>query len=76
MLDIQKIRNNIDEVAQNLAKRGLIFDQDLFLSLENKRKQLQIETESLQSMRNQSAKEIGAAKSKGEDVTEKLAKGI
>ena len=74
MLDIQKIRNNISEVAQNLEKRGLVFDQDLFLSLENKRKQLQVETESLQAMRNQSAKEIGIAKSKGEDVTEQLAK--
>ena len=74
MLDIQKIRNNIDEVVQNLAKRDLVFDRDLFLSLENKRKQLQIETESLQSIRNQSAKEIGAAKSKGEDVAEQLAK--
>ena len=74
MLDIQKIRNNISEVAQNLEKRGMIFDQELFVSLENKRKQLQVETESLQALRNQSSKEIGIAKSKGEDVTEQLAK--
>lgn len=69
MLDIQKFRDNIDDIVQGLAKRSFVFDKEAFLDLENQRKELQIKTEKLQSTRNQYAKNIGIAKSKGEDAS-------
>ena len=70
MLDIQKIRENTDEIVRGLARRGFAFNQELFLSLETTRKELQVKTEALQATRNQSAKQIGMAKSKGEETSE------
>ena len=60
-------------VAANLARRGFEFDADAYLGLEEKRKQLQVDTEALRNERNQSAKRIGQAKAKGEDIEPLLA---
>ncbi|WP_434778031.1 serine--tRNA ligase [Neisseria sp. Ec49-e6-T10] len=68
MLDIQIIRNDIQLVAKKLAKRGFSLDIPFLEEMENKRKALQVQTESLQAKRNQSAKQVGIAKSKGENV--------
>ena len=43
-LDIQKIRENTDEIVRGLARRGFAFNQELFLSLETTRKELQVKT--------------------------------
>ncbi len=69
MLDIQILRNDIEAVAQRLAARGFALDVAAFTALENERKQLQTRTQDLQAKRNSSAKQIGIAKSKGEDVS-------
>jgi seryl-tRNA synthetase len=59
MIDPKLLRQSAADVAANLARRGYRFDTDAYLSLEESRKSLQIETEQLQSERNASAKRIG-----------------
>ncbi len=68
MLDIQALRNDLDSVATRLATRGFTFDSKEFTALEADRKQVQIRTQELQAKRNNASKQIGIAKSKGEDV--------
>ncbi|MFO1386142.1 MAG: serine--tRNA ligase [Chitinivorax sp.] len=69
MLDVQLLRNDINAVAERLAGRGFKLDVDAFSVLENERKGLQTRTQELQAKRNASSKQIGIAKSKGEDVS-------
>ncbi|MFZ0218593.1 MAG: serine--tRNA ligase [Candidatus Aquirickettsiella sp.] len=75
MLDPKYLRNNvqIEEITQQLAKRGYQLDTRLVSRLETRRKELQSETETLQNISNRSAKAIGLAKSKGESITTLLA---
>jgi seryl-tRNA synthetase len=68
MLDIQQLRNDLDNVVARLAVRGFIFDTARFSALEQQRKDLQTRTQDLQAKRNATSKQIGIAKSKGEDV--------
>ena len=72
MLDPKKLRQSTQDVANNLARRGFQFDIDSYSSLNESRKLLQIENDNLKNKRNKASKEIGIAKSKGEDVTEIL----
>ena len=69
MLDPKRLRHDAAAVAAQLARRGYTFDLAAFEQLESRRKQLQTETESLQANRNKASKEIGFAKSKGQDAT-------
>ncbi|WGL99264.1 serine--tRNA ligase [Arsenophonus sp. aPb] len=68
MLDPNLLRNELDVVAEKLARRGFILDVDKLRKLEQERKDLQIKTETLQAERNSRSKTIGAAKARGEDV--------
>ena len=69
MLDIQALRNDLDGVVSLLKKRGFDFNSASFTALENERKTVQTRTQELQAKRNNSSKQIGFAKSKGEDVS-------
>lgn len=69
MLDPNLLRNELDLVAQKLARRGFKLDVATIRDLEEKRKVLQVETENLQAERNARSKSIGAAKARGEDIT-------
>jgi len=69
MLDPQLLRNELENCAQKLAKRGYTLDVTALQSLEEQRKELQVETQRLQSERNGQSKSIGQAKAKGEDVS-------
>ena len=69
MLDPNLLRNELDLVAQKLARRGFKLDVATIRDLEEKRKVLQVETENLQAERNARSKSIGAAKVRGEDIT-------
>ena len=73
MLDIQQLRNDLDGVVSQLVRRGFIFDSAQFSALEAERKAVQTRTQDLQAKRNNSSKQIGIAKSKGEDVSAILA---
>lgn len=68
MLDPKLLRTEPETVAELLTKRGYTLDVSAITRLEEKRKHLQVETETLQAERNKSAKSIGQAKAKGEDV--------
>ena len=69
MLDPKLLRNNIEEVARILkSKRKFTLDVATFNALESERKLIQTELQELQNARNLSAKSVGIAKSKGENV--------
>jgi len=68
MLDPQLLRNNLESVATALLRRGFKLDVAALQSLEESRKQIQVETQALQSERNTRSKAIGQAKAAGEDI--------
>jgi seryl-tRNA synthetase len=68
MLDVHLLRTDIDAVAKQLASRGYQLDVAQFQLLEAERKNIQTRTQELQAKRNSASKQIGVAKSKGEDV--------
>jgi seryl-tRNA synthetase len=73
MLDIQQLRNDLDKVVARLAARKFAFPAEEFKALEAQRKTIQTNTENLQAKRNAASKQIGIAKSKGEDASAILA---
>ncbi|HSI21401.1 MAG TPA: serine--tRNA ligase [Methylophilaceae bacterium] len=73
MLDIQLLRSDLASVVQRLALRGYAFDEAQFTALEAERKTVQTRTQELQAKRNATSKQIGIAKSKGEDASAILA---
>ena len=68
MIDPKLLRQSTADVAANLLRRGFQFDAGEYLALDERRKQLQVETQQLQNERNTSAKNVGKAKAQGEDV--------
>ena len=68
MLDINMLRKQLPEVIARLKTRPFDFPEKEFNALESERKELQSKTEELQALRNQLSKQIGMAKSKGEDA--------
>ena len=74
MLDIQKIRQNPDEVAAALKKREYNVDFSEFLSLDEKRREVIAEGEKLKAERNTVSREIPKIKKEGGDATALLNK--
>jgi seryl-tRNA synthetase len=74
MLDPALLRSRLAETATRL-KETRNFDLDVFAveALESSRKQLAMETQELQNLRNTRSKSIGQAKAKGEDVAALMA---
>lgn len=70
MLDLRYVRDNLDDVTACLAQRGFEFDVDRFLSLDNARKQADMQSQSLQSERKKSSKQIGQLVGQGIPVEE------
>ena len=66
MLDIKALRADPEAIAALLKKKGFDLDVATFSSLEERRKTVQIETETLQQSRNSVSKEIGAAMKAGD----------
>ncbi len=76
MLDITLLRKDLDGVVARLLTRKNpqpYLDVPAYQALEGERKTLQSRTEELQAQRNSLSKQIGAAKSKGENVDAILA---
>jgi len=73
MLDPRSLRTELDQVAEQLARRGLVLDTARIESLETERKALQIQVQELQNTRNTRSKSIGRAKAAGEDIAPLLA---
>lgn len=73
MLDPRLLRNNLQETAAQLARRGYQLDTQRISELEERRKQLQVDSQELQNERNSRSKSIGKAKAAGEDIQPLLA---
>ncbi|PCK10171.1 MAG: serine--tRNA ligase [Alteromonadaceae bacterium] len=73
MLDPKLLRNQLDDVAANLSKRGFTLDLENYQRLEQERKIVQVECEKLQQESKARAKSIGKAKASGEDIAPLLA---
>jgi len=69
MLDQKLLRQDLENTAKQLARRGYVLDTAVFAALENERKGLQEKTQALQSERNTKSKSIGKAKAQGQDIT-------
>lgn len=68
MLDPKLVRNQTEEIAQRLAVKHFVFDIAAFEKLEERRRALQVSTETLQGEQNKKSKSIGKAKAAGEDI--------
>ena len=69
MLDPKILRKDTEAITKNLLKRGFVFDESLWNTLETKRKELQGFTEKQQSELNDISKSIGIAKKNSEDTS-------
>ncbi len=74
MLDPALLRSRLAETAARLKEtRNYTLDVSAVEALESSRKQLAMETQELQNLRNTRSKSIGQAKAKGEDVAALMA---
>ena len=68
MLDIKLLRDDIDQIEIELAKRGYSLDVKKFKLLDSNRKLIQVKVEDLQSQRKKLSEEYGKLKSSGDDT--------
>lgn len=68
MLDPKRLRSDAAAIAADLARRGFTLDVDQLEALEARRREAQVQAETLRSERNTRSKAIGQAKAKGEDI--------
>jgi seryl-tRNA synthetase len=73
MLDPRLFRTQLEEIEAQLARRSFRLDTEVFRELENRRKEIQTQTQALQNERNTRSKLIGQAKARGEDIQALLA---
>jgi len=74
MLDPVLFRGQLDDIAVRLKTRGIDLPVNELRAQEEERKKIQTETQELQNLLDSRSKAIGLAKSKGEDVSELMAK--
>ncbi|MBI5681748.1 MAG: serine--tRNA ligase [Deltaproteobacteria bacterium] len=72
MLDIKFIRENIEEVEKRLGLRGTDISLSDFKKLDEERRRLITETETLKQKSNEVSKEIGKLKKENKDASELL----
>ena len=72
MLNPNLFRNQLNDTAARLRRRGYELDIGALQALELERKQVQIETQSLQQTRNTHSRTIGRLMATGENVTRLL----
>ncbi|MAY68362.1 MAG: serine--tRNA ligase [Rhodospirillaceae bacterium] len=74
MFDIKWIRENPETFDAGLARRGLPPAAEGLIALDKKRRAAETRAQEIQTERNALSKQIGIAKSKGEDASDILAK--
>lgn len=75
MLDLKRIRNELDQIKAAMARRGeKEVDLDAVVELDEKRRNLLQEVEQMKSEQNAVSREIPQLKKAGEDTTEIMAK--
>jgi len=70
MLDIKFIRQHTDLVRQKLTERGQVLNLDEFIRLEEQRRNILQEVETLRNERNTVSKQVGEKKKRKEDANE------
>ena len=70
MIDIKKLRDNFEDIESSLNNRGYKLNKSSFQSLDKKRKELQIDVESLQADRKSLSSDFGKLKASGDDTTD------
>ncbi len=70
MLDLKLVQKNPELVREALEKRGSDIDIEVFNSLDQKRKELVQEVETLKAERNRASGEISKRKRSGEDASD------
>ena len=73
MLDINRIRSEAEGYSAAIGRRGTVPDFNLLLTLDENRRRLISETESLRQELNEAAKKIGIKKKNGEDASDEMA---
>jgi len=68
MLDPKKLRNELEATATALQRRGFVLDVVKLRDLEGQRKAQQVQVETLQARRNDASRQIGQAKSRGQNI--------
>ncbi|KAF0111475.1 MAG: seryl-tRNA synthetase [Rhodospirillaceae bacterium] len=76
MFDIKWIRDTPDAFDRGLARRGLTPLAEKILELDKARREALAEAQDLQSRRNTLAREIGAARGRGEDPAALMARSM
>jgi seryl-tRNA synthetase len=72
MLDVRFVRENIDTFKKSLENREYILPLDDFLTIEEKRRSLQRESEELRNKRNVVTDEIAVLKNNGQDASQRI----
>ena len=72
MLDIRYLRENLEEAEKRLGTRGGVFGLARIRDLDETRRRLLTEVESLKARRNAVSQEIGRLKKEKKDITELL----
>jgi seryl-tRNA synthetase len=74
MLDVKMVRSNPDEVRESLRRRGVPTSPlDEFIAVEEERRRLTTEVESMRAERKRASDAIGARKKAGEDASAEMA---
>jgi seryl-tRNA synthetase len=68
MIDAKWLRQNIEDAARQLARRGFRLNVDAYRELEERRKRTDIESQELQAARKQASKRIGELVREGLDA--------
>ena len=62
MLDINFIRNNVDEVKSMLKKREINYPLEKLLKLDNEKRKLMTQTQNLRAIRNSQSNKLAIVK--------------
>ncbi len=73
MLDLKRIRAEPDRVREAIAFKKSGADLDRYLSLDERRRELLVQSEGLKHERNEASEEIGRLKKAGQDASERVA---
>lgn len=74
MLDIRKVRENPQDVAEQLKKKFYDFDVEAFVKWDAARKEADVESQNLQAEKKKASKMIGQLKQQGMSIDEAKAK--
>ena len=72
MLDRNFIRDNLDSVEEQLARKSFQLDLLEFRNLDERERSLRVEWEELRAVRNRTSEEVAGLKKEGRDASQKI----